>query len=79
MYIHFHFCLALKHHLKFAVDNRFIFLASFKTNEVKVHALSECQVSYGVFSRKNNINMIFVLGHLTKMATMPKYGKTKYV
>ena len=28
---------------------------------------------------KNNINMIFVLGHLTKMATMPIYGKTKYV
>ena len=28
---------------------------------------------------KNNINMIFVLGHLTKMATMPIHGKTKYV
>ena len=28
---------------------------------------------------KNNINMIFILGHLTKMATMPIYGKTKYV
>ena len=23
--------------------------------------------------------MIFILGHLTKMATMPIYGKTKYI
>ena len=29
--------------------------------------------------RKNNINMIYILGHLTKMATMPIYRKTKYV
>ena len=25
------------------------------------------------------MTLIFVLGHLTKMATMPIYGKTKYV
>ena len=29
--------------------------------------------------RKNNINIIFILSHLTKMATIPIYGKTKYV
>ena len=35
-------------------------------------------VSYGVYMEYNNINMIFVLGHLTKMAIMRIYGKTKY-
>ena len=37
------------------------------------------QISCSVSIRINFIDMKFVLGHLIKMATMPIYGKTKYV
>ena len=32
---------------------------------------------YSVGKKKHNKNMIFILGHLRKMATMPIYGKIK--